>query len=82
MARGLEIDYETADRITVCVLKDHLEYLRRDIDWFDASDEDKVQLEQAYGYKPYVHPDDYIDAKKKYIPAIELLIKYFGGGVD
>ncbi len=30
MSKGLEIDFETADRITVCTLRNQLEYLLRE----------------------------------------------------
>lgn len=64
---GLEIDFETADRIAVLVLKDHLKYLKEEV---RANDEDGS----------YMHPEDYQLSVTKYIPALETLIKYFGGG--
>ena len=77
--RGLMIDYETADRITVTTLKDQLEYLKKDIKYFEADDEKKAKLAEKWGYQPYVHPEDYAEAKAKLIPALELMIAYFGG---
>lgn len=82
MSSGLTIDFETADRITVACMKDQLAYLLRDQRWFEASEEERVALEEEYGYGPYVHPEDYANNASKYIPALRLLINYFGGTVD
>lgn len=80
--RGLTIDFETADRITLCCLKDQLAYLLRDQQWFEADDEGKKKLGELWNYKPYVHPDDYAINRDKHIPALRHLIAYFGGTDD
>lgn len=79
--KGLTIDFETADRITLACLKDQLEYLRKDVKWYEADGEKKAKLEKKWGYKPYVHPEDYATNKAKLIPALELLIPYYGGEI-
>ena len=66
MGRGLEIDYDTADRITMLVLKDQLKYLRK-------------ELEDFKGGK-WLHPED-VANNIKIIAALELLIPYYGGTV-
>lgn len=66
MSKGLEIDYETADRIAVLVMKDHLGYLKEEVRLFTEEGQ-------------YLHPEDYTLSTTKYIPALELLIGYFGG---
>lgn len=63
---GLEIDFETADRITVLVMKEHLELLQEEV---------RCHVEDG----TYMHPEDYHLNSAKYIPALETLIKYFGG---
>jgi hypothetical protein len=32
---GVELDFETADRILVCALKEHYEYIKKDIEEVD-----------------------------------------------
>lgn len=79
MSKGLVIDYETADRITVCTLRDQLEYLLREQQWFEASEEIRATLQEQWGFGLYVHPEDYANNASKYIPALQLMIDYFGG---
>ena len=66
MSRGLEIDYDTADRITLLVLKDQLKYLRKDLEDFKEG--------------KWLHPED-VTNNIKLIAALELLIPYYGGTV-
>lgn len=66
MGRGLELDYETADRITVCSLKSQLSYLKEEV---------RLHVEEGQ----YMHPEDYHESMTKLIPALETLIKYYGG---
>jgi hypothetical protein len=63
---GLTIDFETADRITVLSLKDQLSYLREEV---------RLHVEEGQ----YMHPEDYHMSMTKLIPALELLIPYYGG---
>ena len=60
--KKLEIDGETADRITVLTLKDYAKYLRK-------------ELKQFHNGK-YLHADDVTDNIKK-VAAIELILKDF-----
>lgn len=76
---GLTIDYETADRITVTVLKDQLAYLLREQRWFETAEDQRDSLEEEYGHGLYVHPEDYALNRDKHIPALRHLIGYFGG---
>jgi hypothetical protein len=64
-SRGLEIDYETADRITVLTLKEHVGYL-------------KEELRKHTEEDTWMHPEDVAESVKL-IPQIEAIIKYFGG---
>ena len=68
MGRGLEIDFETADRITLCCLMDQLNYLEREV-------------AEHIGEGKYMHPDDYTLSTTKLIPALKVVIDYFGGPV-
>ena len=64
MSRGLEIDYDTADRITLLVMKDQLNYLRKELEDFKEG--------------KWLHPED-VANNIKIIAALELLIPYYGG---
>lgn len=76
---GLKIDYETADRIAVTVMKDQLRYLEQEQEWFESGDVKKKELEKKWGFSIFVHPEDYSKNASEYIPALKTLIKYFGG---
>lgn len=64
--QGLQLDYETADRITVCSLKSQLSYLKEEV---------RLHVEEGQ----YLHPEDYHESMTKLIPSLETLIKYYGG---
>jgi hypothetical protein len=66
MSRGLSIDFDTADRITLLVLKDQLKYLRKEL--------------EDYKEGKWLHPEDVVN-NAKIIEALELLIPYYGGTV-
>ena len=66
MSAGLSIDFDTADRITLLVLKDQLKYLRKELEDFKEC--------------KYLHPED-VTGNIKLISALELLIPYYGGTV-
>jgi hypothetical protein len=66
MASGIEIDYEVADKITLASLQQHLQYLQKE-----------VRDHETVG--SYMHPEDYHNSKINLIPALETLIKYYGG---
>jgi len=67
MARGLEIDFETADRITILTLKEHVGYL-------------KEELRQHVKQETWMHSEDVVDTPIR-ISQLEAVIKYFGGSV-
>lgn len=63
---GMQIDWETADRITLLNLKDALQQLETEV---------KNHVENG----SWMHPDDYHANMTQYIPALKTLIKYYGG---
>lgn len=63
--KGLEIDFETADRITVLNLKEHLNYLQDELSAHEAG--------------AWMHPEDVLSSKQDLIPALKLLIAHWGG---
>lgn len=77
----IEIDFETADRIAVSVMKDQLAYLLKEQEWFESDEEKRKQLQEEWSHSMYVHPEDYAKNGREYIPALKLLIGYFGGEV-
>lgn len=62
---GLLLDYETADRITAAVLKDHLDRLEKEV---------RRHLKKG----EWMHPEDLIESQTRLIPALKILVKYFG----
>lgn len=66
MSAGLSIDFDTADRITLLVLKDQLKYLQKEL--------------EDYKEGKWLHPEDVANSIKL-ISALELLIPYYGGTV-
>ena len=65
---GITLDFETADRITLATLKSQLSYLKEEV---------RLHVEEGQ----YMHPEDYHDSMTRLIPALELLVPYFGGEV-
>ena len=59
---GLEIDFETADRITVCNLKEYRDRLQQELDGYQSGE--------------YLHPDD-VAGNLKRIGALNLIIADF-----
>lgn len=66
---GLLIPHEVADGITLACLQDQLGYLKEEI---RSHTKDGT----------YMHPEDYHRSMTQYIPALELLIPYFGGSIE
>ncbi len=65
MSKGkLELDFETAGRITVLCLKEQRQYLKKEL--------------TAYKKGEYLHPEDVV-GNQKLIEAMDLIIKYYGG---
>ena len=66
MAANLEIPFEVADGIDVASLKNHIEYLKEEV---------RLHVEEGQ----YLHPEDYHSSNVKLIPAMQLIIDYYGG---
>lgn len=65
MSKGrLEIDFDTADSITVICLKEQRRLLKKELANFKKGS--------------YLHPDDVVN-NQKLIEALNLVIKYYGG---
>ena len=62
--RKLEIDFETADRITLISLKDQRSYLKKELRQFKKGE--------------YLHPED-VASNTRLIAAMDLIIKHYGG---
>ena len=65
MSRGITLDFDTADRITVLVLQDQLKGLR-------------MELAEFQDRKKRFNLEDVVNTAK-IIAALELLIPYYGG---
>lgn len=65
---GLEIPFEIADGITLACLQDQRRYLLEEI---------RLHVEEGQ----YLHPEDYHKSMTQLIPALEVLIPYFGGSL-
>jgi hypothetical protein len=61
---NLEIDFETADRITLISLKDQRGYLKKELKQFEKGE--------------YLHPEDVVN-NTRLIQALDQVIKYYGG---
>jgi hypothetical protein len=81
METGIKIPYEVADGVAIAVMQDQLDYLLKEQLWFEADDAQRLVYKMDWGYGLYVHPEDYAKNAKEYIPALKLLITYFGGEV-
>lgn len=65
MSRGkLEIDFETADRITLITLKEQRKYLKKELADFKKGG--------------YLHPEDVVN-NTRLVEAMNMVIKYYGG---
>lgn len=65
MSKGkLEIDFETADRITVITLKEQRRYLKKELAQFKKGE--------------YLHPEDVVN-NTRVVQALDVVIKHFGG---
>lgn len=63
MTRKIDLDGESADRITVLNLKEYRAYLKKEL--------------KQYKKGEYLHPDD-VAGNIKLIEAMTLIIRYFG----
>lgn len=66
--KGLQIDYETADRITLITLQDHYDYLVEELKNHKENGE-------------WMHPEDVRKSEEEWIPSMKCIIKFFGGDV-
>ena len=64
MSKKLEIDFETADRITVLTLKEQRRYLKKELADFKKGG--------------YLHPEDVVN-NTRLVQAMDDVIKYYGG---
>ncbi len=64
MSKKLEIDFETADRITVITMKEQRKYLKKELADFKKGE--------------YLHPEDVVN-NTRVIQALDIVIKHFGG---
>lgn len=64
MKKGLQIDFETADRITVLTLKEQRGYLKKELAKFKKGE--------------WLHPED-VANNTRLIEALNLVIKHYGG---
>ena len=67
MEKGLEIDYDTADRITLLNLMDQRKYLVKELN--------------DYKEGKWLHPEDVV-RNAEIITALDILIPYYGGTND
>ena len=64
MKKGLEIDFDTADRITVITLKEQRKYLKKELADFKKG--------------KWLHPEDVVN-NTRMIQNLDQVIEYFGG---
>lgn len=64
MKKGLEIDFDTADRITLITLKEQRRYLKKELADFKKGG--------------YLHPEDVVN-NTRLVEAMDMIIKYYGG---
>lgn len=65
---GLRLPYEVSDGITLATLQDQYRYLTEEL---------RAHIEDGQ----YMHPEDVENSRWKLIPALEVLIPYFGGSI-
>jgi hypothetical protein len=65
MSRKLEIDMDTAEKITLLSLQDHYGYVKEEL---------RAHIEEGQ----YLHPDD-VTKNHQLIYSLEKVISYFGG---
>lgn len=65
-SKGLEIPFEVADQITLASLRDQLLYLTQELREHDKTGK-------------YMHPEDAERSRVHLIPALKLIIQYYGG---
>lgn len=73
MSKKLEIDGDTADRITVLNLKDYRTYLKKELAQWKKNPKTDSNPD---GY--WLHPED-VAGNIRTIDALNLIIKHYGG---
>lgn len=68
LKRGIVIPFETADAITIATLKAQLRHLEQELEQHAAGE--------------WMHPEDVANSQEKFIPALRLIIEYYGGDTD
>jgi hypothetical protein len=63
---GMEIPWEVADGITLANLKDNLQNLEKELQTYDEGN-------------LWMHPDDADNSRLNLIPALKVLVKFYGG---
>ena len=66
---SITLPIEIADGITLATLQEQVSYLKEEI---------RLHTEEG----KYLHPEDYHNSMTKLIPAMELLIEYYGGDIS
>lgn len=66
MIHGVSLPYEVADGITLATL----------VDSYKSMSQQLVDYRKGEGW---MHPEDVVLYTEKYLPALEVIIKYFGG---
>ena len=62
----IEIPFEVADGIVLASLQNHIGYLKEEV---------RLHVEEG----AYLHPEDYHNSMVNLIPAMEMIIDYYGG---
>lgn len=69
MNKGMTIPFEVADAITLANLQDQYNYLSKEL---------RAHVEDGQ----YMHPEDVENSRWKYLPALEVLINFYGGSIN
>jgi hypothetical protein len=64
MSKKIEIDSDTADRITLIALKEQRKYLKKELAQFNKGE--------------YLHPEDVV-YNTRLVQSLDLVIKHYGG---
>lgn len=66
---GMSIPWEVADGITLANLEDQYSYLKEELRSHDEE-------------KEWMHPEDVNNSRNRILPALGVLIEYYGGRVE
>lgn len=66
---GINLNFETAENITLLSLLDQYRYLSKEL---------KEHREEG----KYLHPEDAYNSEFKLLPALRIIIEYYGGDVN